>query len=183
VTRARLLRDESGAAIVEAALVIPVLLLLTLGAIELSISIFLGASLESAVLQASRSGITGNTTGGVSREERIRDIIEENTYGFLDMDKVKIETLVYSDFADIGKPEPFEDANGNGSYDMGEVFSDINGNGMWDPDMGAAGMGDTGDIVLYRVTYDWGIITPLIQAVLGNSMRHVSSVAVRNEPF
>jgi hypothetical protein len=33
------------------------------------------------------------------------------------------------------------------------------------------------------VTYAWGIMTPLIRSVIGESVLHASSVAVRNEPY
>jgi Flp pilus assembly pilin Flp len=182
-TLRRLHRDDAGAAMVEFALVAPVFILLVIGTIEVAIVIFMSSSIESAVLQASRFGITGGLPVGVSREERVLEIVGDKTYGLVDMDTVDVETLVYDSFADIGEPEPFEDDNGNDSYDAGEVFTDVNGNGQWDPDMGEAGLGGPSDVVVYRVTYDWGIITPVMRDILGESVRHVSSIAVRNEPF
>ena len=179
----RLRRDERGATAVEFALIAPVFILLIVGTIEVAIVIFMSSSIEAAVLQASRFGITGGLPPGVSREERVLEIVADGTYGLVNMDTVGIETLVYESFADIGQPEPFEDANANGTYDEGESFTDVNGNGQWDPDMGAAGLGGPSDVVVYRVTYDWGIITPFMRKVIGQSVRHVSSIAVRNEPF
>jgi hypothetical protein len=49
--------------------------------------------------------------------------------------------------------------------------------------MGAAGLGGPSDVVVYTVTYDWGLITPFMRRVMGESIRHISTVAVRNEPF
>ena len=94
-----------------------------------------------------------------------------------------METLVYESFADIGKPEPFTDQDGNNAYNSGEPFVDVNGNGEWDADMGEAGLGGPSDVVVYRLTYDWGIVTPMMREVMGETVTHVSSVAVRNEPF
>ncbi len=179
----RLFRDTGGSTIVEFAIVFPVFILMIIGTIEIAVVIFIGSSIESAVLQASRFGITGGSSSGISREERVLDIVGENTYGLVDMESVEISTLVYGSFADIGEPEPFEDDNGSASYDEGEPFTDVNGNGTWDPDMGAAGLGGPNDVVVYSVSYDWGIMTPIMQAILGDSVRHVSSVAVRNEPY
>lgn len=179
----RLFRDTGGSTIVEFAIVFPVFILMIIGTIEIAVVIFIGSSIESAVLQASRFGITGGSSSGTSREERVLDIVGENTYGLVDMESVEISTLVYGSFADIGEPEPFEDDNGSASYDEGEPFTDVNGNGTWDPDMGAAGLGGPNDVVVYSVSYDWGIMTPIMQAILGDSVRHVSSVAVRNEPY
>lgn len=182
--RFRLWRDERGATIVEFAVVLPVLLLAVIGIIEVAIVLFISSTIESAVFEASRFGVTGNNdVPGVTREDRVRDIVERRTYGLVDMDRVEIEALVYATFADIGQPEPFTDANANASYDIGEDYIDVNGNGQWDPDMGAAGLGGPSDVVVYRLSYSWGILTPIVRDVLGESIRNVSSVAVRNEPF
>jgi Flp pilus assembly protein TadG len=175
-------RSTLGATAVEFALVLPVLLLTTLGTIEMAIVLFIGSSMEAAVIEASRYGITGGETG-VSREQQVRNIVEAKTYGLLDMDRVDIDTLVYASFADIGQPEPFTDDNLNGAWDTGEPFTDVNGNGQWDPDMGAAGLGGPSDIVVYRLSYDWGVVTPMIRDILGGDVHHVSSIAVRNEPY
>ena len=51
---------------------------------------------------------------------------------------------------------------------------DVNGNGQWDADMGEAGLGGPSDVVVYRLTYDWGIITPVMREVMGDSITHVS---------
>ena len=179
----RLRGEEDGATIVEFALVFPVFLLAVFGAIESAVVIFVSSSIESAVLEASRHGVTGGTVPGVTREARVLEIVERKTYGLVDMDRVEIETLIYASFDDIGQPEPFDDANGNGSYDPGEAFTDVNGNGQWDADMGEVGLGGPSDVVVYRVSHAWGIMTPLMRNIMGAEIGHVSSVAVRNEPF
>lgn len=179
----RLRRDPAGTAAVEFALILPVMLLAFVGCVELALVIFIANSIESGVFEAARVGITNRVVEGISREEQVRAAVADRTHGLIDMDDVDIEMLVYPSFADVNQPEPFTDTNGNGAHDAGEPFTDVNGNGSWDPDMGRAGLGGAGDVVVYRVTYDWGIATPLIRQVMGESVRNVSSVAVRNEPF
>ena len=132
----------------------------------MAIKLFIGSSIESAVMEASRYGITGSEAG-VSRADKVLEIVADRTYGLIDMDNVDMETLVYESFADIGKPEPFTDQDGNLVYNAGEPFVDINGNGQWDADMGAAGLGGPSDVVVYRLTYAWGIITPVVQRADG----------------
>jgi hypothetical protein len=178
----RLLCCRRGATAVEFAVILPAMLLFIVGGIEMAVVLFIGSSIESAVLEASRYGIT-RPEPGVSRADKVLEIVQAKTYGLLDMDQVELETLVYDSFADIGKPEPFTDANGNDAYDAGEEFTDVNGNGTWDEDMGEAGLGGGGDVVVYRLTYAWGVVTPVLREALGESVTHVSSVAVRNEPF
>ena len=158
------------------------LLLLIIGSFEIAMLLLVSGMVESSVLAASRYGVTGYTEEGVSRVDRIREIIGERTFGLVDPDTAVIQTLVYPSFADIGQPEPFTDANHNGVHDSGESFSDINGNGHWDPDMGKAGMGGPGDIVLYDVEYATTAITHLLQPIFGPIV-HRAAVAVRNEPY
>src|SRR5690606_8803945 len=98
----RLRGEEGGATIVEFALVFPVFLLAVFGAIESAVVIFVSSSIESAVLEASRYGVTGGTMPGVTREARVLEIVERKTYGLVDMNRVEIETLVQESFADTG---------------------------------------------------------------------------------
>jgi TadE-like protein len=177
-----LLRCDRGATALEFALILPALLLFIVGSIEAAIILFIGSSIESAVLEASRYGITG-TEVGISRQERVLQIVEDRTYGLLDPDTIELETLVYDSFEDIGKPEPLTDDNGNSVWDTGEAYTDVNGNGAWDEDMGEAGLGGAGAVVVYRLTYPWGVVTPMLQQVLGGTVTHVSSIALKNEPF
>src|SRR5690606_14220028 len=159
----RLRREEDGSEAIEFALIFPGFLLILVGAIEFAIVTFIGAILESAMADASRFGITGATPPGVTREEYVRQIVADRTYGLVDLAEAVLETLVYPSFGDIGKPEPFVDENGNGTYDSGESFTDVNGNSQWDPDMGAAGLGGPVEVVLYRITYTWGMLTPVLE--------------------
>jgi hypothetical protein len=174
-------RDARGDAAVQFALLAPALLLLVIGTFEFAIVLFVGGALESAVLAASRFGVTGIAEEGVTREDKIRSIISQRTLGFVNMEEATIRTLIYGSFEDIGQPEPFTDGNGNGVPDPGE-YADVNGNGQWDDDMGRAGLGGPDDIVLYEVEYETTGITGLMRPILGQ-ITHRAAVAVRNEPF
>lgn len=178
-------RDERGHVLIQFGLVAPMFLTLVFGIIEFALIMFLQTMIEGGAREASRFGITGQGISGETREERILNIVDSFTLGFLERDEIQLETLIYDSFESIGEPEPFTDANDSGSYDAGEEFVDINGNGAWDPDMGAAGLGGAGDIVVYRLVYDWQILIPLIRPFFGGkeSIRLDANVAVRNEPF
>jgi hypothetical protein len=174
---------ESGQAIVEFAFVAPAFIALVCAILEFSGIMFVQAILEGSAREASRYGLTGFTSGGVSREDQILAIVEDHTYGIVDMGELSMETLVYENFGDVGQPEPYEDDNGNEVWDNDEPYTDINGNGTWDPDMGAAGLGGPGDVVVYRMTYDWDIMIPLFRPFFGDSITMQSNIAVRNEPY
>jgi Flp pilus assembly protein TadG len=168
---------------VEFAFLAPLFIGLLCAIMEFSGIMFVQAILEGSAREASRYGLTGFTSGGVSREDQILAIVKDHTYGIVDMDKLQMETLVYENFADVGEPEPFTDENGNGVWDNDEPYTDINGNGTWDPDMGAAGLGGPGDVVVYRMSYDWSIMIPLFRPFFGDAVTLRSNIAVRNEPF
>jgi Flp pilus assembly protein TadG len=174
---------ERGTAAMEFAFIAPIFLAMLAAIMEFSGIMFVQTLLEGSAREASRYGITGFTAPGVSRDDQIMDIVRKNTYGIIDLDKLDMETLVYENFADVGQPEPFTDTNANGVYDVGEPFNDVNGNGAWDPDMGAAGLGGPGDVVVYRMSYDWHIMIPIFRPFFGDSIRLQANIAVRNEPF
>lgn len=178
----KLRRNQNGGVLVEAALGLPILLSVMVGVLEVANYMFVTASLENAVLRSSRFGVTGDSDPGTSREAQIRSIISSQTFGWVDMDTVSIETLVYKQFADIGQEEPYTDDNGSGTYDAGEAYSDVNGNGQWDSDMAIAGLGEAGDIVLYRISYPAPSLTGFGDWA-GKFLNISATVAVRNEPF
>ena len=130
--RGRLDADRRGAALLQFALVAPVLMLFIIGTIEIAIVLLVSGSIEASALAASRFGTTGATGSQVTRLDTIKQMIADNTYGLVDMSKVQIDVEVYPSFAAIGQPEPFTDTNHNGVHDPGEAYTDVNGNGKWD---------------------------------------------------
>lgn len=175
-------RARGGNAAVEFALILPVFLLVLVGAIEFAISMFVGGMLESAVLTSARYGMTGAVSGGVSREQAIRNRITARTLGFVDGNATDIQTYVFPSFSAIVAPEPFIDLNGNHHYDPGEPFSDLNHDGAWTAGGGKAGVGEACEVVLYVVSYQMRSVTGLLQPFISR-IRHYASVAVRNEPY
>jgi hypothetical protein len=179
-------RDRRGVSAVEFAIMSPVLILTVVGIMEVSMLLAVSSLLEGGLRDAARYGITGYVPSGTTREDQIKKIIGEATIGLVDMNTATIDTLIYPSFGDIGQPEPYDDQNSNGQYDIGEPYTDINSNGQWDPDMGAAGLGGPGEIVLYKIKYDLGLMTPLLSAIMGGDDSKVTlraSIAVRNEPY
>jgi Flp pilus assembly protein TadG len=181
-----ILRCCRGVAALEFAFAAPVVVAIAAGIFELAMVMFVSTLAEGGLREASRFSITGFVPSGTTREDRILQILKDHTIGLVDVDAATITFRVYPSFGDIGKPEPFTDTSpANGSYDAGEAYQDINGNGQWDADMGAAGLGGPGEVVLYTIAFDWALLTPLVSPFMGTDgkLRLTSSVAVRNEPF
>lgn len=177
--------DRRGSAAIEFALIGPVFMFMILGIFEFSIIMLTQTLLEAGIREASRFGITGRQLEGSSRADQIKQIIVDHSAGLIDVDEIDLETLTYEEFGGIGQPEEFTDENGNGAYDDGEPFDDANGNGTWDPDRGTPGVGNSGDIVVYKVGYEWLPVVPLFSHILpdGGGFEMEATVAVRNEPW
>lgn len=183
----KLQRDRSGSTALEFAIVIPFFLVLTISVVEFSLLGFATVLVEGGLREAARYGITGLHPNSGTREQRIAEILNEHAAGFFNVSADDIQTLVYPNFSDIGKNEPYTDEDGNNQYDVGEPYTDINCNGQWDADMGLAGAGGGDEVVLYTVRERYvsitGVIDPLITTSDGSDYEIEASIAVRNEPF
>ena len=75
----RRLKDAKGTSLVEAALITPLLLLLTFSICEFSSLFYVYLALENGVSQATRYGVTGNVSGSMSREDSIKQAMRDAT--------------------------------------------------------------------------------------------------------
>lgn len=171
-------RDARGAALVEFALTAPVWIYLVLSTLDLGQLAYAKSILDGATQDAARNASleTGDTTvADALVASQVRRIAPGAT--------VTTSRVSYYDFADIGRPEKWTDANHNGKCDNNEPYTDENGNGEWDADIGKSGNGGADDVVMYTVTvqYDRLFKMPLTP---GQSTRSITSTAVRkNQPF
>lgn len=181
------LTDTRGAAAMEYGLTLPAMIALLVGGLEIGYLSFANVALEGAVRDASRLGLTGLCNMEQPRDQVIGDLVTGRMTDFPTIQTVEVEPLVYDSFADIGEPEPFDDLNLNAAWDPGEPYQDLNGNGSYDTDMGVAGLGGPGAVVLYRVAVEIRPLTALFDQVFsranGGPVMLRAATAVRNEPF
>ena len=191
--------DDSGVAIVEFALVMPILLLMTFGAIEIGLMMATLTTLEGGLKEASRYGITGQSPNDATRIEKIRAILEDHTIDLVNMSEATFTVKTYPSFSGVGQPEPFVDsAPGdpdapnpcyNGTYDdpstgCFETFTDLDGDGVWDADIGKDGAGMGGEVVSYSVEVPWHVMTPFVGPLMApnGTLPLRATIVVRNEP-
>lgn len=177
--------NDRGATAVEFAMIAPVLLAMLFGIVEFGLVLAADIVLKDATQDAARTGRTGFVTTDTTQDETVRGLLRKRAGVLMDADKLTIESLAYSGFDNLKKPEPFVDANGNGKRDDGENFTDVNGNGVWDADQGALGYGGTSEVVLYTVTYPWKFFTPLIGNLISKdgTITLKATAVVQNEPY
>ena len=75
----RLSRDTSGANLVEAALITPILVFMTLAIVDFSMLFYAYLALESGVSQATRYAVTGQQIAGQTREQSIKAAMRSAT--------------------------------------------------------------------------------------------------------
>ena len=72
-------RCSRGATLVEAAIITPLLLLLTFSIVDFASLLYVYMALEHGVSQATRYAVTGNQAPGMTREESIRQAMRDAT--------------------------------------------------------------------------------------------------------
>lgn len=149
-------RNNEGATIIEFAIVAPVLFLLVFGIIEFSLLMFASSVVEGATSNAARLSKTGaERSTAGTPEERAQ--------------------------ADSGRLRELILQRGSG------VLKSENLNVVTLPQATSRSgtMGDSGEVVIYQITYNWPISTPLIGNLISQDGIYTisSTTVVVNEPF
>jgi Flp pilus assembly protein TadG len=179
--RAALPRDERGAALVEFALVAPILILALLGLMDMGYNYYIQAQLQGTVQKAARDATleraltaTGDIDASVAAA--VRRLVPGASLEFA--------RSSYSSFADVDRAEDFSDLNDDGRCSDGEPFEDANGNDQWDEDRGKQGTGGARDAVLYEVTVTYPRAFGIAGLIgLPTSFTTHSSTVLRNQPW
>ncbi len=148
------LSDEAGANLIEAALVTPLLLLLTFSIVDFGTIFYVHLALENGVSQATRYGVTGNQMADpdndgelLSREDSIKTAMRNAT-----------PTLTLDDDAFTFSHLPV-------------------GGASWQ-----AGAGGAGDITKVTVRYTWPVMTPVIRPLFDDGeIRMAVESAMKSE--
>jgi hypothetical protein len=75
----RRLRDARGANLIEAAILMPLMLLITFGVFDIGVMLYVYLALESGASQAARYGVTGQQGAGLTREQSIMRAMRDAT--------------------------------------------------------------------------------------------------------
>lgn len=149
----KLLRDRSGANMLEAAIVAPLLFLLTLGIVDFASLFYAYLALENGVSIATRFAVTGNTLTNpqngqvMSRTDSIKQAMRDAT-----------PTLTIPD-----------------AYFTFQHMAP--GTGNW-----VGGVGGPNEIEKVTIDYTWDLLTPLIRPFFTNGQIHlVVDSTMKNE--
>jgi hypothetical protein len=128
-------RNNDGVAAIEFALLLPVLMMLTFGIMEVSLCMASLVTLEGGLKQASRYGITDQAQADLDnnqldqvpapfktgsppdpRKEMIGLILNQNTLNLIDLDDAEVDIQTFDSFSAIKNGEPYTDLDGNHAY-------------------------------------------------------------------
>jgi Flp pilus assembly pilin Flp len=180
----RLRKDESGGTAIEFAFIGLTVIYFLVGIMEFSMTMTVGNSLEAATNLSSRLGKTGytDTDAHLTQKETIYREIERRVGPLIDMDKLEISHEVYNDFKSLTSPDILKDENADGDTDDPGEWTDVDGDGFKD---GADGIGSSGHIVVYSISYPWKVMTPLMGEIIGDGgiIDLTAYSVVKNEPY
>ena len=179
---AALLRDKRGVAIIEFALIAPVLLLMLMGLLDLAFNMYTTEMLQGAIQNAARN----STIEGASGKDAALDAtVTTAVRAVAPSATLTFDRRAYNSFTEAGRPEDYTDVDNDGTCNNGEPFEDANGNGSWDLDRGKAGFGGARDAVLYTVTVNYQRPFPVAGFIPGQTKNFtLSAVTVlRNQPY
>lgn len=173
----KVLKDESGVAATEFAILFIPLMAMIMGGIELGYRLFAISVGNGALRDAARMASTGGFTG-----TEIDNRVTASILKFRPYQNVTIVKKAYSDFTGVGLPEPLTSGSvASGTY----CYKDINDNGSWDSDQGSSGLGGPEDVIYYEVTFDYPPLFDLTETLFSLPPAIVVSqnAIVSNEPF
>ena len=176
----RLVRDERGTTLVEFAMVAPVLVVLLLGIFDLGYRSYAASVVQGALHDAARMATVGGVTP-TQIDARVRQRLNH----FAEVGTLTTTTTSYYDFTGVGRPETItSDTAPIGEYNDTDCFEDANGNGEYDLDRGRAGTGNSDDIVRYQISITYDRLFP-VAGFLGwpNTDTITANTVLRNQPY
>lgn len=171
--------DARAATAIEFAVAAPVLITLLLGIYDIGHMVYVRSVLHGAVQQVARTN-TIETVDTTAEDTWIRGLVR----GVAPDATVTTKRVSYYDFADIARPEAWNDNNGNGVCDASESYTDENRNGRWDADVGTSDNGGASDVVIYTVTVVYKPVFPNPFLDNSDASRTLTATAVKkNQPY
>jgi hypothetical protein len=187
----RLANDQSGASMVEFAIVVPVLLILIMGLGELLYQEYVQVILNGAVQKAARdSAIQGGAQNTAAIDANVIEMVDDVTLGLLESCVANPAPKTwcssrksYSQFGNI-KAEYIYNDNGDNVATGHECFDDVNASKAWEANPGINGQGGANDVTLYTMSITYPRLFPVAGLIGMSSKQTLSSTTIlKNQPY
>lgn len=180
--------DCRGQAVLQFALVLPVLLVLTMGLGDLAFQGYVQAVLTGAVQKAARdSTIQGNANQTDTIDTKVRAAVSA-----VASTAIFSSTRTNFDNYNAMAGEPFVDAKypntAAGTYDgvcnHSETYTDVNGNGRYDLDLSSGGQGGANEVTKYTMTVTYNRLFGIAALIgWGNTVTLSATTILKNQPY
>ena len=178
----RLGRDARGVTLLEFGLIAPPLMLTIMAIGDMGYQSYWRAVARGVLEKAARAASVGTLNGtqfDAYITQQMRAISARNA------SPPHIVKKSYYNFSRVGKPEKITtDTAPLGSYNSGDCYEDANGNGSYDMALGSDGLGGADDIVYYEVTVSMPRIFPMAKMLGWSATQSTKATTiVRNQPW
>lgn len=131
--------------------------------------------------QAARKSTLESATAS---QEKIDERVEAAVKMIASNATITFDRKSYSTFSGVSQPEDFVDLNEDGICNDGEQFEDANGNGSWDMDRGREGLGGARDVVLYKVAIEYPRAFGASKLLgFSDNAKFEATTVMRNQPY
>ena len=170
VAARRMLREQSGAAAIEFAMVAAPFLALVFAILETAIVFFAGQTLEAAAADSARLIMTGQAQTQGFDQAKFKQAVCAKIYALFDCNGgLYVDVKSYPSFASVNVAKPIDSS---GHFQTGSFG--------YQP-------GGPGDIVVVRLMYQWPVVVSLLGLNLsdtaGSKRLLMSTTSFRNEPY
>lgn len=181
----RLRGDQTGATIVEFAVIAPVMSVLLLGAFDIAHTLYMRAALQGVVQKTARDSTLEDASESATQLALDAKVMTQ-AKALANNAQVSITRRYYRTFSDASaaRAETWTDTDHDGTCNNGEPYEDANRNGTWDKDGGDGGQGGAKDAVLYTVQVRYPHMFPIYQVIGGSTQATVTaSTVLKNQPY
>lgn len=185
-TLAKLVDDAHGMALVEFAIILPVLMLMILGFMDLGHRMYYSSQIQGTLHRAARLATVGDKT-----QTQIDDFVKSKLQQLSKNPTIVITKRSYEDYGGVKKAEkiitdtvPIGVYNKKTSTQAGDCHEDVVQNGVFDTDRGKNGLGGADDVVFYEVALTHRRLFPMY-GLLGWSQNQTIRVntLLKNQPY
>ena len=174
------LRDTRGAALMEFAIVAPVLLTMIVGGLGAGHTLYVQSVLDGEMQKAARDTSLEDASAA-QRRTVIQDRVRDQVHQLIKDARIDFELTSFRDYRDADvRVEEYKDSNHDGTCNRGETYVDANNNGSWDRQGGTADIGGSKDVVLLKAKVSYASFLPFGQS--RGQMNLVSTTLLRNQP-
>lgn len=186
----RLAKDESGATLIEFAIILIPLCIVLLGGLDLAYQSYVRSVMQGALDDIARRASVeapSITCGTGTIEVRVECMIKEKVNNVARQGEYDVKIKNFYQFSGVGRSEKLTtDKLTVGVYDPGDCWEDVNNNGNFDQSTssGRTGVGGADDIVFYEVNLKMPRITGITSFLSGGPNYDITArSAVRNQPY